>query len=342
MEIAETMQALVWVAPRQMELQITPRPRVAPDEVLIRVERVGICGSELSGYLGHNALRVPPLVMGHEFSGVVVEVGASVKTVNLALSEGQRVTANPMVFCGECEYCRVGDTGLCVNRRLVGAHRPGAHAEFVAVPARVVLPLHHSLTTQEGALVEPAACAVRIARWIGNCEGKTILVTGAGTIGLLTLQILISNGASRVWISDTDPERREAAKAVGGECLNPFETDIVEVARGSFAAVDAVGKAVTREQCIRSVRPGGKVILSGLHEESSVIPVADVIRREIRLYGCFCYSMEDFSQAMQLLREKKVRLVPWIIEAPLSEGGRWFEQLCSDRPGRIAKVLLIP
>ena len=126
----EVMKALVWVAPNQMEVRDEPIPVLHPDEVLIQVSYAGICGSELSGYLGHNALRVPPLIMGHEFSGKIIALGAEAKTRNPALEMGQLVTVNPMVYCGVCEYCLAGETHLCTSRRLIGAHRPGAFAEF--------------------------------------------------------------------------------------------------------------------------------------------------------------------------------------------------------------------
>ena len=131
----ESMQALVWEAPHEMNLRSLSIPSPGVDEVLVKVAYVGICGSELSGYLGHNALRVPPLVMGHEFSGEVAALGEKAHQRNPGLSVGQAVTANPMVYCGTCSYCQVGLNHLCVNRKLIGAHRPGAFAQYTTVPA---------------------------------------------------------------------------------------------------------------------------------------------------------------------------------------------------------------
>ena len=136
-----SMQALVWEAPHVMAMRSAAQPTPQPDEVLIKVAYSGICGSELSGYLGHNALRVPPLVMGHEFSGVVSGIGEQVQAANPALKLGQSVTVNPMIYCGHCEYCAQGANQLCVNRRLIGAHRPGSFAQYVCAPAHMVLPL---------------------------------------------------------------------------------------------------------------------------------------------------------------------------------------------------------
>jgi threonine dehydrogenase-like Zn-dependent dehydrogenase len=273
--LPDGMPSLVWEAPRRMTLQQAPLPVLQPEDVLIRVAYAGICGSELSGYLGHNALRVPPLVMGHEFSGEIAALGEQALTHNPRLKLGQRVTANPMIYCGKCDYCQSGDTHLCSSRRLVGAHRPGAFAGYTTVPAWMVIPLPDGVDLRKAALTEPVAVSVRIAAAAGNVQGETMLITGAGTVGILTLQLLQQNGAARIFITDTDPDRLAVAASLGGEALNPLEADVAQAVRaatggkGAAAAVDAVGKAVTRDQCVKSVRPGGSVILSGLHEETS-------------------------------------------------------------------------
>jgi len=338
-----TMRALVWTAPRTMEMQTQPLPAVKPDEVLIKVASVGICGSELSGYLGHNALRVPPLVMGHEFSGEVVAVGTDVTT----LRHGQSVTVFPFTGCRVCAYCVQGMPQLCVSRKLLGAHRPGAFAEYVAVPAAQVFALPPDLSWRQGALTEPVACGVRIGELAGDVAGEAALVIGAGPIGLLAMLALQQRGATRVFIADLDPARLEIGAALGGETLDPRAVDVVQVVReatgglGVAVSVDAVGVAVTRRQCVNATRTLGRVILSGLHEETSAVPVADVIRRELTLQGSFSYSPDNFREAIVWLQEGRVPLDPWLVEAPLAEGGPWFDRLI-EGPGAVAKVLLIP
>ena len=346
--ISEKMPSLVWEAPHRMVMHEVPPPVPQPEEVLVRVAYVGICGSELSGYEGHNALRVPPLVMGHEFSGEVAALGERALERNPSLALGMAVTANPMVYCGTCEACLQGRNHLCSNRRLVGAHRPGAFAGYTTVPAWMLVALPGQVGLREGALSEPVACAVRAAGWAGDIRGETVLVVGAGTIGLLTLQVLLLRGAKQVFIADTDPQRLAAGKALGGLAVNPREVNVAAAVReatggrGAVTAVDAVGKAVTREQCVAAARASGTVVLTGLHEETSSLPVADVIRREITLRGSFCYTPADFAEAVGLLARKQIYLDPWIVEAPLAEGGAWFERLCAENPGKVAKVLLNP
>ncbi|MSP11621.1 MAG: alcohol dehydrogenase [Chloroflexi bacterium] len=341
------MRALVWEGAREMAMREKPEPSVGPGEVLIKVAYVGICGSELSGYLGHNALRVPPLVMGHEFSGEIVALGPEVESRNPSLTAGQMVTVNPLTYCGTCVYCRNGLNQLCYSRKLIGAARPGAYAEYVTVPAEVVSRLPAGMSLRTGAMTEPVAVGVRIGEMAGKLDGESALVVGAGPIGLLALQVLKAQGASRVFISDLDAERLAMGAALGGKALNPRSVDVVKYVKeatgglGVPVAVDAVGAAVTRAQSVAATRSAGTVILTGLHEETSAMPAAEIIRREITVRGSFAYSPANFAEALHRLEQGTMRLDPWIVEAPLADGGKWFDRLV-DAPGDVAKVLLVP
>lgn len=341
------MRALVWEGPRSMVMREQPEPVPAPGEVLVRVAYAGICGSELGGYLGHNSLRVPPMVMGHEFAGEIVGLTPDAREDFPDLREGQTVTVNPLQHCGTCEWCAAGTPQLCSTRALLGAHRPGAFAEYVAFPADLAVPLPESVSPRVGALAEPVAVAVHIAAVAGAVAGRAVLVMGAGPIGLLALQTLSARGAGPVFVADLDRERLEMARELGGTTIDPRSSGVVEAVRGASAergvevAVDAVGATATRRQCITATRTGGTVILSGLHEEASELPAGEIIRREITIKGAFAYSHDEFRQAVGLLTRGEIRLDPWIVEAPLEEGGRWFDRLV-DAPGGVAKVLLVP
>lgn len=341
------MKALVWEAPKKMVMREEKQPTPQADEVLVKVAYAGICGSELSGYLGHNALRVPPLVMGHEFSGEIAALGSDAQRLNPVLAEGQPVTVNPLSCKTDSDFQRRGLDHLCPSRSLLGAHRPGAYADYVSVPARSVVPLPEKMSLRTGALTEPVGCAVRIGELAGEVSGQDCLVIGAGPIGLLSLQVLLNNGAKRVFIADLDPERLAMGADLGGDAIDPRNDDTVEVVktatdgRGVPVAVDAVGTAGTRSQCVAAAMTTGKVILSGLHEETSAIPAADIIRREITLRGSFAYSPANFKRALELLDQGAIRLDPWITEAPLADGGKWFDRLLA-APGNVSKVLLVP
>jgi threonine dehydrogenase-like Zn-dependent dehydrogenase len=341
------MKALVWEAPRSMAMRELPVPALQPGEVLIKVAYAGICGSELSGYLGHNALRVPPLVMGHEFSGEIVALDSEAVRNRPDLAEGQRVTVYPFSFCQTCEYCLQGLNQLCVTRRLLGAHRPGAFAQYIAVPAGQVFVLPERMPLRIGALAEPVACGVRIGELAGSVQDQPALVIGAGPMGLLTLQVLRWRGAKQVWVADLDTQRLEMVAELGGTPLDARAVDVVKAVRdatdgrGAWVSIDAVGTAVTRAQCVAAVRTMGTMILSGLHEESSAIPAAEIIRREITVRGSFSYSFANFQKAIDLLALGAIRLDPWVVEAPLADGGLWFERLLGESKD-VAKVLLVP
>ena len=341
------MKALVWEAARTMTLRDEPEPTAAADEIVLRVGRAGICGSELSGYLGHNALRLPPLIMGHEFAGEIVDMGSLAPELRPDLTLGSLVTVNPLWYCGDCQPCAAGLNQLCGNRRLLGAHRPGAFAEYVSAPAKLALPLPDGMDARIGALTEPVGCAVRIGELAGDVADADCLIIGAGPIGLLSLQMLRYQGAARVFIAEIDAARLAMAEALGGIPIQPSEIDPVDAVReasagaGVAVSVDAVGSAVTRAQCVAAAKAGGRLILSGLHEESSAMPVAAMIRSEIAAQGSFAYTPANFARALELLDAGALRLDPWIHEAPLGEGGAWFERLI-EAPGDVSKVLLAP
>jgi len=335
------MKALVWEGAETMTIRDEPISPPRKSEVIINVFCAGICGSELSSYLGHNALRVPNTVFGHEFAGTVGALGNDVEN----LTVGQRVTVNPLVYCGECEMCLADLNQLCANRRLVGAHRPGAYAEYVSVPAKMVTVLPDGMDMQTGALTEPAGCAVRIGELAGDVTDKDCFIIGAGPIGLLSLQVLLLNGASRVFVAELDPHRLAMADDLGAETLNPKEVNVVETVReatnGVSVALDAVGTALTRSQCVDVLKPTGTLIFSGLHEETGAVPVANIIRKEITAKGSFAYSPANFAEALQLLADGKLTLLQWAVEAPLEDGDMWFKRLLSE-PGNVSKVLLTP
>ena len=321
--------------------------------MVIRVAYAGICGSELSGYLGHNALRTPPLVMGHEFAGEIVELGRDVT----ALEIGDAVTVNPLTYCGQCRTCRMGLTQLCPQRRLVGAHRPGAFAQYVSIPAFITHRLPQGMSLRTGALTEPVGVGVRIGRLAGDVAAESALIIGAGPIGLLALQ---SAQAGR---GGAHLHRRSRPGAVGhgrrarrhchfavfpwpGRSPNKG-ADLVEIVKDATAgdgvavSVDAVGTGGTRSQCVAATRNAGTLILSGLHEETSPMPAAAIIRQELTVRGSFAYRAADFAHGLEQLHAGHYRLDPWIVEAPLAEGGDWFHRLVHS-PGNVSKVLLVP
>jgi threonine dehydrogenase-like Zn-dependent dehydrogenase len=307
--------------------------------VRVDVARVGICGSELSGYLGHSSLRKPPLIMGHEFAGVIGDAEDSALI-------GRRVVINPLVSCGECEYCAAGRDNLCEKRQVVGAHRPGGMAGSVNVPLRNCTPLPDGVDMTTASLVEPLACSLRAVRNAASAPDDVLVILGAGPIGLLSLAAARQAGVRQVLITDVSPARLAVARAWGAsQALDVRSENVLDAVRalrkhGAHQVIDAVGADGTRAQACEIVSAGGRVVLIGLHSEASPFPANAIIRREVTLTGTFAYSRADFADALALLTNGLLTDSPgWIEERPLSAGGQAFADLIAGAP-TAAKIVL--
>jgi threonine dehydrogenase-like Zn-dependent dehydrogenase len=328
-----------------MELQNQPIPTPKADEVLVRVGAVGICGSELSGYLGQSSLRLPPLVMGHEFAGTIVSVGGGVA----GLHKDDQVVVNPLIACGECALCRLGLENLCLKRQIIGIHRPGAFAEFVAAPAANCSRAPQGLSQVAGALAEPLGCGVRAVSVGGVSAGSRVLVLGAGAIGLMCIAAARKAGGIVALAADPNQGRLATAKQWGAENLcDTRSADPAEVARqltgglGVDVTIDAVGTDTTRRVAVRAVRPGGTVVLVGLHEAESPFEANHMVRSEIRVAGSFAYTQADFDAAIAMLAAGDVKPAEsWLEERDLEECGDSFAQLIDDPPP-VSKIVLHP
>jgi threonine dehydrogenase-like Zn-dependent dehydrogenase len=341
------MEALVWTGPREMVLREEPTPRPGPGELLLATGAAGICGSELSGYLGESSLRRPPLIMGHEAAGRIVVPGGTLGDGS-APAVGARVTFNPLVVCGTCDRCRAGRSNLCRKRQIIGAHRPGAFARYVAVPAALCWPLPDSLSLVAGSLVEPLACGVRAVALGQAAPQERLLILGAGPIGLCCLAAARAVGVEDITISDISPRRLEVAAQWGARhTVNAAEQDVrafVEAAHpgGVDLAIDAVGTGQVRDQAVRAVVPGGRVVLLGLHHEESLMPANYIIRQEVAITGSFSYTPPDFARALELLKAGVALPAPdWLETRPLSAGPASFAELVDGRAAATKIVLTL-
>ncbi|MEP7285385.1 MAG: alcohol dehydrogenase catalytic domain-containing protein [Chloroflexota bacterium] len=332
------MSALVYEGPQQMPLCRVDLPTLKAGEVLIKVAYSGICGSELSGYLGKNSLRKPPLIMGHEFSGHIEQIDQQAHLQFPDLVVGQVVTANPLITCGQCLYCLSGRQQLCQQRKLISAALPGSNAEFVAMPAASVLPLPTDLPLILGALAEPVACAVHTAALLAPRPHESALIVGAGPIGLFMIQALQDWGVKTIYCADLNVDRLAMAEALGAISVDLSDgrfTDRVEI------AVDAVGATATRQACSAATRAGGRVAWVGLHEAESLLPINDLIRREVICYGAFAYTALDFRYALAALAQKRFWLnESWTRVEPLQNGAACFQELIDG--SNAAKIWLTP
>ncbi len=336
------MQALVYEAPRVMTMRDVPPPTPGPREVVVRVAYSGICGSELSGFLGTNSLRRPPLVFGHELSGWVDSLGSEVAAHDWPV--GTRVTANPLSSCGRCPACLTGQQQRCPNRRLLGAHVAGSNAQLVAVPVSSLLAVPEHVDLRDAAIVEPVACAVRAVGVSGVTPTCRAVVVGAGPIGLFILQVLAQYGVQERYVVELNPTRRAMAAATGAIALDPRDQPVDEQLRartgGVELAFDAVGSAQARTTCLASTAAGGSVLLVGLHTDETSLPLNTVVRSEIRLLGVFGYNESDVRTALDWVCSDRVGLTEGLVVAPLVDGPDWYHKLVEGHGA--AKVLLTP
>jgi len=343
------MKSLLLSAYNHLEIADFPAPEPGPDEVLVRVEACGICGSDVHGYDGSSGRRIPPIVMGHEAAGTVAAVGANVK----GHAVGDRVTFDSTVFCGTCIFCQRGDVNLCDNRQVIGVscgdyRRHGAFAEYVAIPQRILYHLPDNLSFAEAAMLEAASVALHAVRVSEVKDGETTLVIGAGMIGLLTLQAARALGCARVMIADIDASRLELARNVGAdEILDSSGAELVaEVlkrteGRGVDLAFEAVGRNETVNTAIDCTRKGGTVTLIGNIQPEVALPLQKVVTRQLRLQGS-CASAGEYPQAIELIANGKIVVSPLITAiARLEEGPRWFARLHAREPN-LMKVIVQP
>jgi threonine dehydrogenase-like Zn-dependent dehydrogenase len=340
------VKALVYPAWDTLEVRDdVPEPVPARGEVVLEVAAVGICGSEVEAVASRSPRRTPPLVMGHEFCGVVAAVGADVAGVR----EGDRVAASSLVPCGRCRDCRAGRTNVCPDRQIFGMNRPGAFAERVAVPARVLLPLPERVSPLEGALVEPLGNAVHVWRLVRPRFPETVVVLGAGTIGLMALQVARAGGALTLIAVDTNAGRLETAHGLGAEpVFDPGREDVVAAVadvtrgRGADVVIDAVGAPATRRAAVELVRPGGDVVWIGTHGDVTELSGRAVVLGERRISGSYDVTDEDLETAIGLFAHRRVEIAPWARPFPLEEGAAVFRALLTAPPRDYAKALLLP
>jgi 2-desacetyl-2-hydroxyethyl bacteriochlorophyllide A dehydrogenase len=334
------MKALVYYGPKQITLEQYDMPELKQGEALIRIEAVGICGSELEGYLGHSSVRTPPLVMGHEFCGVIERIAPDVTGIR----KGEKGIVNPLISCGACDRCAAGRPNICRNRQIIGIHRPGAFAEYAAVPAANIYRVPNELDSDLASLAEPLAVCIHAVK-LGLRPFEDAVIYGAGPIGLLTLQAARQMGAGRILVVDRQQERLAFARQLGAETALPEQAeeafDSLFSARGVDTIIDCVGVQATREQAIQLVNPGGSIVIVGLGQDQSTLSMNHVVRREISLIGSYTYSNADFEQAVYLLTNGCISKEHWSTICSLDEAPDAFAAL-TDGTAKFSKIIINP
>lgn len=337
------MRALRVVEPNVIELQDIPEPPHRTGEVRVKVEYAGVCGSDMAIIDGSYPFSPYPLTPGHEFSGRVVESDRG-----SMFSEGELVTALPILTCGECAGCCADEQNHCVSLSILGVQVDGAYAEEIVVPEGVLVKVPEGMTSELAALVEPVSVAVHINRRAAVGPGQNVAVIGAGVIGNLVLQVSRARGAERVLAIDRVEERLQLARELGADwSVNGAEVDPVAFTRENLDAgfdvvFDLVGKEATVEQAIHMTRPGGIVGLIAVPHGTRPFRInyAEAFRKELSLVFSRMYDKRDFEETLCLLSAGEVdpeRLVTHRLS--LDQGAEAIDLLRA-RPDSTFKILL--
>ncbi len=311
------MKTACWLGPRRIEIIERPKPEPKPGEVLVQVESVGVCGSDIHYYLEGkigDQVVTPPLVLGHEFAGIVCETNEA-KYKHLL---GKRVAVEPGIGCGTCEFCRTGHYNVCPEMRFLGGPGcDGALSEYIAVPAEYCFPVPETMTPPMASMVEPSAVALHAVELASVLPGETALIVGLGSIGLLTAQILLNSGVSQVAGIDIIPYRTAIAKQLGVHqtFTSPIENNIEESIswiqqitdnRGFDITFDCTNRSEGLIIACRGTRPAGRSVLVGISgEDYDRIPVSIARRRELRLQWCRRFRY-NFPATIKLMEQKKI------------------------------------
>ncbi|HEX2440202.1 MAG TPA: alcohol dehydrogenase catalytic domain-containing protein [Methylomirabilota bacterium] len=306
------MHAAVLHGPRDLRVEATARPEPGPGDVLVRVAMAGLCGTDYGIWAGERPVGYP-LILGHEFVGRVEAVGADVRRVR----PGERVVIEPNYSCGSCALCREGNRNLCLSRTAIGIDVDGCLAELARVPERCCWPAPASVADEDLLMTEPLAVVVRAVARAGVHAGESVAVVGAGTLGLLALQVLLGKGA-RVMVVSRTARRFALARQLGATATQLAGDGPLDAAARAFSGREGVGAVVetagTQEavsHALALVRPGGRIVLTGLPHEPTPVAFFSVVRREVTLIGSMIYQ-DEFPEAMQLVANGTVRTRPLV------------------------------
>jgi L-iditol 2-dehydrogenase len=343
------MKAMQLSAYKQLDIVDIPEPSVDAHDILVQVKACGICGSDVHGWDGSTGRRQPPIVMGHEASGIVAKVGKSVTKFEI----GDRVTFDSTVSCGKCDSCRAARINLCTERQVLGVscdefRRNGAFAEFVVVPENIVYALPEEVSFEHAALIESVSIAVHAANRSQVRLGDTAIVIGSGMIGLLVVQAIRRAGATRVIAVDLDAKKLAVAQSLGAtDIIDASQSDVVEKVmamtdgRGADVAIEVVGTTKTVQDAIEATRRGGTVTLVGNLSPTVEMPLQKIVNRELDVRGS-CASNGEYPECIALMRDGSIKVEPLISKKiSLAEGPAWFEKLYSGT-SEAMKVIIQP
>lgn len=343
------MKALVLEEYRKLVYRDVPMPQLNDDEVLVKVKAVGICGSDVHGMDGSTGRRIPPIIMGHEASGVIESMGLAVS----GWRAGDRVTFDSTIYRRDDWFTRQGMYNLSDGRMVLGVSTPefkkhGAFAEFVTVPQHILYRIPDSVSFIQAALVEPAAVSLHAINLSPITPDDTVVVVGAGMVGMFVIQLLRIRGCRHIVAVDLEPSRLELAKKLGADfafvpddpALGKTVQELTDN-RGADGAIEVVGIGPSVQLGISLLRKGGTITLLGNLSPEVTIPMQAIVTKQLRLQGS-CAINGEYPAILELIAQGKLNMEAILsAEAPLSEGADWFERLYNKEKG-LMKVILKP
>ncbi len=343
------MKALIYTRPYCLEYSDFPKPAVGDDEVLIGIKACGICGSDVQGYTGKTGRRIPPLIMGHEAAGIIEQTGQNVKN----FKKGDRVCFDSTVYCNKCPPCRKGYYNRCEKREVLGVStgqfkRQGAFAEFVSVPYWIVAKIPENLSFVHAALLEPVSIGMHAVNRAPISADDTVVVIGAGTIGLFILPAAKLKGAGKIITCDINKFRLKLAEKSGAdEIANPAKSNLKETIlkktqnKGADVTFEAVGYAKTFADAISATKTGGHIVAVGNLEKTVEFDLQELVSRELTFTGSYA-SAGEFQDCIDLVASGKINVQPLISDVlPLAEGPSAFERLLKAEEN-LLKIVLEP
>ncbi|MFX1286697.1 MAG: zinc-binding dehydrogenase [Promethearchaeota archaeon] len=337
------MKQQVMIAPGEIEFHEIPIPALMEDDVLIKMMRIGICGSDVHVYHGKHPYTSYPVTQGHEGSGVIEKVGSNVKK----FKSGEKVTIQPQVVCGKCYPCTHGKYHICNELKVMGFQTPGIASEYFVCNVERVIKLPNNMSYEEGAMIEPVAVACGSLSKVDNLKGMEVVVLGAGPIGNLIAQTAKGLGAKSVLITDVSDFRLKIASKVGiDHIVNPLKLNLSEEIVNAFGpekadlVIECVGSNQTINDAINNARNGSDIIIVGVFADKPIIDLSLVQNNELRLIGTLMYQTKDYLQAIELVNTKKVKLESLMTDHFAFEDYNKAYQYIEERKDKIMKVLI--
>ena len=309
----DTMIQQLMTEPKHITFREVPVPEPGPDQVLVKIKRIGVCGSDIHVWHGTHPYTSYPVTQGHEVSGQIVSLGEYVKD----LAVGQKVTIEPQVFCGRCHPCLHGKYNLCEKLKVMGFQTTGTAGEYFAVDASKITLLPEELSYSEGAMIEPTAVAVHAAKRFPDLKGANVVVLGCGPIGILVMQAAKALGAAKALVTDISDTRLELAKSLGADfAVNTLKKDFGEAMLEAFGPdkadviYECAGSDITMEQAIQNARKGSMIVLVAVFGKRASVDLAKLNDSELDLNTSMMYRHEDYVDAIRFVKEGSIRLKP--------------------------------